>query len=107
MIPMAAKASAWCISSPTIFLPRRTSFAEGAGAGSSGGFVGGTNTKDVNTYSGPCPPVGDQPHHYVFSVYALDLAPGTLAPGLTRDLFLQAARGHVLAASSVVLRYAR
>jgi phosphatidylethanolamine-binding protein (PEBP) family uncharacterized protein len=43
----------------------------------------------------------------VFSVYALDLAPGTLTPGLTRDLFLQAVRGHALAASSIVLRYAR
>jgi Raf kinase inhibitor-like YbhB/YbcL family protein len=87
--------------------PAAKSFAEGAGAGASGGFVGGTNTRGVNSYSGPCPPVGDQPHHYVFSVYALDLAPGSLLPGLTRDLFLQAARGHVLAASSVVLRYAR
>jgi hypothetical protein len=83
------------------------SFAEGAGAGTAGGFVGGTNTRGLNSYSGPCPPVGDQPHHYVFSVYALDLAPGTLRPGLTRDAFLQAARGHVLAASSIVLRYAR
>lgn len=82
-------------------------FAEGAGTGVSGGFVGGTNTRGVNSYSGPCPPMGDQPHHYVFSVYALDLVPGTLPPGLTRDAFLQAARGHVLAASSVVLRYAR
>jgi Raf kinase inhibitor-like YbhB/YbcL family protein len=83
------------------------SFAEGAGAGTSGGFVGGTNTRGINSYAGPCPPAGDQPHHYVFSVYALDLAPGTLTPGLTRDLFLQAVRGHVLAASSIVLRYAR
>jgi Raf kinase inhibitor-like YbhB/YbcL family protein len=87
--------------------PMVHSFAEGAGSGSSGGFVGGLNVKNANTYFGPCPTVGDQPHHYVFSVYALDLAPGTLTPGLTRDLFLQAVRGHVLAASSIVLRYAR
>jgi Raf kinase inhibitor-like YbhB/YbcL family protein len=89
-------------------VPASTSaFAEGAGAASSGGFVGGTNTRGTPAYFGPCPPIGDQPHHYVFSVYALDLEPGTLAPGLTRELFLQAVRGHVLAASSVVLRYAR
>jgi phosphatidylethanolamine-binding protein (PEBP) family uncharacterized protein len=87
--------------------PMVHSFAEGAGSGSSGGFVGGLNVKNANTYFGPCPTVGDQPHHYAFSVYALDLAPGTLTPGLTRDLFLQAVRGHVLAASSIVLRYAR
>ena len=82
-------------------------FAEDFGSGASGGFVGGTNTRGVNSYSGPCPPPGDQPHHYVFSVYALDLASGTLAAGLTRDAFFQAVRGHVLAASSIVLRYAR
>jgi len=87
--------------------PQTRSFAEGAGAGASGGFAGGTNTRGVNSYFGPCPPVGDQPHHYVFSVYALDIPPGTLGGGLTRDAFLQAARGHVLAASSIVLRYAR
>ena len=87
--------------------PSATTLSEGAGGNSSGGFVGGTTTRGTNAYFGPCPPVGDQPHHYAFSVYALDLEPGTLSAGLTRDLFLQAARGHVLAASSVVLRYAR
>lgn len=25
-------------------------------------------------YGGPCPPVGDKPHHYVFTLYALDAA---------------------------------
>jgi Raf kinase inhibitor-like YbhB/YbcL family protein len=87
--------------------PSTSAFAEGAGAASSGSFVGGANTRGTASYFGPCPPVGDQPHHYVFSVYALDLEPETLAPGLTRELFFQAVRGHVLAASSVVLRYAR
>ena len=83
------------------------SFAEGGGSDAAQGFVGGTNTRGMNSYSGPCPPPGDQPHHYVFSVYALDLPSGTLQPGLTRDRFLQAVREHVLAASSIVLRYAR
>jgi Raf kinase inhibitor-like YbhB/YbcL family protein len=81
--------------------------AEGAGTSGSSLFVGGANTRGTTGYVGPCPPVGDRPHHYVFSVYALDLKPGTLPPGLTRDAFLQAVRGHVLAASSIVLRYAR
>jgi Raf kinase inhibitor-like YbhB/YbcL family protein len=87
--------------------PSVTSLAEGAGTVVSGLFVGGTNTRGTTTYFGPCPPVGDQPHHYVFGVYALDVAPGTLAPALTRDLLFQAIRGHVLAAASIVLRYAR
>jgi Raf kinase inhibitor-like YbhB/YbcL family protein len=87
--------------------PSVTSLAEGAGGVASGLFVGGTNTRGTTTYFGPCPPIGDQPHHYVFGVYALDLAPGTLAPALTRDLLFQAIRGHVLAAASIVLRDAR
>ncbi|MFI5013678.1 MAG: YbhB/YbcL family Raf kinase inhibitor-like protein [Hyphomicrobiales bacterium] len=87
--------------------PSTHSLDEGAGAAASSLVVGGTNTRGTTTYIGPCPPVGDQPHHYVFGVYALDLKPGTLAPGLTRNALLQAIRGHVLAASSIVLRYAR
>jgi len=87
--------------------PATASLAEGAGSAPSGLFVGGTNTRSTNAYFGPCPPVGDQPHHYVFGVYALDLPPGTLAAGLTRDQLFQEIRGHVLAASSIVLRYAR
>ncbi|SDR61931.1 hypothetical protein SAMN05519103_07681 [Rhizobiales bacterium GAS113] len=85
----------------------RSSLAEGEGTAAPGAFVGGTNTRGLTAYSGPCPPIGDQPHHYVFGVYALDIEPGSLAPGLTRDKLLEAMRGHVLAASSIVLRYAR
>jgi len=87
--------------------PSSAALEEGAGTAESGRFVGGTTTRGTTTYAGPCPTVGDQPHHYVFSVYALDLRPGSLAPALTRDAFLQAIRGHILAASSIVLRYAR
>jgi Raf kinase inhibitor-like YbhB/YbcL family protein len=84
-----------------------SALGEGAGMADRGLFVGGTNSRDTLAYAGPCPPIGDQPHHYVFSVYALDLKPGTLPPGLTRDALLQAIRGHVLAEASIVLRYAR
>jgi Raf kinase inhibitor-like YbhB/YbcL family protein len=84
-----------------------TSLAEGAGSAPSTQFVGGANNRGGNSYAGPCPPVGDRLHHYVFSVYALDLPPGKLQPGLTRDALLHAIRGYVLAASSIVLRYAR
>jgi Raf kinase inhibitor-like YbhB/YbcL family protein len=87
--------------------PSTNLLGEGAGSAASGLFVGGKNTRGTMDYAGPCPPIGEQPHHYVFSVYALDLKPGTLQPGLTRDALLQAMRRHVLAASSIVLRYAR
>ncbi|ASL46824.1 hypothetical protein bAD24_III05500 [Burkholderia sp. AD24] len=78
-----------------------------AGAGSPPGSVSGTNRTGGPGYYGPCPPVGDVPHHYVAQVYALDLPPDALPAGLTRDALLAAMKDHVLAASSTVLRYGR
>ena len=71
------------------------------------GSVGGTNRTGGPGYYGPCPPVGDVPHHYVAQVYALDLPPDALPAGLTRDALLAAIKDHVLAATSTVLRYGR
>jgi phosphatidylethanolamine-binding protein (PEBP) family uncharacterized protein len=35
------------------------------------GTLEGRNSFDKVGYSGPCPPEGDKPHHYVLSVYGL------------------------------------
>ena len=70
------------------------------------GFTGGSGTRGNANYVGPCPPRGDGQHHYLITVMALDLEP-TLAPGLTREAFLAAAKGHQLAASSVGGLFAR
>jgi phosphatidylethanolamine-binding protein (PEBP) family uncharacterized protein len=67
----------------------------------------GTNRTGGPGYYGPCPPVGDVPHHYVAQVYALDLPPDALPAGLTRDALHAAIKDHVLAATSTVLRYGR
>ena len=56
----------------------------------------GKNSWSELAYGGPCPPPGDPPHHYVFTLYALDLPPAALTPGLNRDAFLAAVKGHVL-----------
>ncbi|SRR5450830_20790 len=40
--------------------------------------VNGTN----GNYGGPCPPVGDAPHHYVFSLYALAVDKIAVAAGV-------------------------
>lgn len=56
--------------------------------------VEGRNGFDATGYGGPCPPEGDEPHRYVFTVYAsgadLDLKPGfsasELADALEADL---------------------
>ncbi|WNC93070.1 YbhB/YbcL family Raf kinase inhibitor-like protein [Paraburkholderia sp. FT54] len=71
------------------------------------GSVAGANQTGAAGYRGPCPPVGDNPHHYVAQVYALDLPPDALPPGLTREALHAAIKDHVIAATSTVLRYGR
>jgi Raf kinase inhibitor-like YbhB/YbcL family protein len=78
-----------------------------AGGAAPAGSVAGTNQTGGTGYHGPCPPVGDVPHHYVAQVFALDLPPDALPAGLTREKLLAAMKDHVLAASSTVLRYGR
>ena len=59
-------------------------------------------------YQGPCPPVGGKPHHYIFTVSALDIP---AIPGMTADstaAFLAASiRGHILAQGTYFGTYAR
>ncbi|SDV47521.1 YbhB/YbcL family Raf kinase inhibitor-like protein [Chitinasiproducens palmae] len=69
--------------------------------------AGGRNTAGTDVYAGPCPPMGETPHHYVFQLFALDLAPDALPPGLDRAAFIAASRGHVVGYTSVARRYAR
>jgi Raf kinase inhibitor-like YbhB/YbcL family protein len=67
------------------------------------GYVGGSGAAGNHDYMGPCPTPGHT-NHYVFSLYALDLAPDALQPGLTREQFLDAVKGHVLDNGSLVGR---
>ena len=84
-----------------------TSFAEGEMTKQSEKFVGGKGTRDNAMYIGPCPPVGDALHHYVFTVIATDLEPTALKAGLTRDELYTAIRGHAKGGTSIVGRYQR
>jgi Raf kinase inhibitor-like YbhB/YbcL family protein len=87
--------------------PARGSLPEGAGSESAGGMVQGKTGFPTPGYGGPCPPVGDPPHHYVFTLYALDLAPGALEPGLDRDGLLNATKGHAIATATYTGLYQR
>jgi Raf kinase inhibitor-like YbhB/YbcL family protein len=55
-------------------------------------------------YRGPAPPPG-KPHHYHFTVYALDVA--GLAPGLTKAQLVEAIQGHVIGQGELVAIYER
>jgi Raf kinase inhibitor-like YbhB/YbcL family protein len=86
---------------------RVTALKEGAGAAAGAGFTGGINMQSSPRYAGPCPKPGDSFHHYMFTVYALDLPPAALGPGLSRDALQSAITGHIVAASTLVGRFER
>jgi Raf kinase inhibitor-like YbhB/YbcL family protein len=69
------------------------------------GTLQGRNSYGTTSYGGPCPPPGS-PHHYRFTLYALD-QPAALAAGATREQLLGATRSHVLAQARLVGLYQR
>jgi Raf kinase inhibitor-like YbhB/YbcL family protein len=86
--------------------PATRTLAPGFGSQPSPAFTGGRNDAGTLLYFGPCPPPGP-PHHYVFTVYALDLAPARLPPGLTRAAFLHAIAKHRLAQAQISAGFGR
>jgi Raf kinase inhibitor-like YbhB/YbcL family protein len=57
-------------------------------------------------YHGPCPPRGDKPHRYIFTLYALD-TDFPFTQQTTYAAFRFTIRGHVLATASLTGRYGR
>lgn len=60
------------------------------------GTVQGANGSGKNSYTGPCPPKGGAPHHYNFTLYALDTQL-SLPAGKSKSDVEKAIQGHVLA----------
>ena len=59
-------------------------------------------------WGGPCPPTGDSPHRYIFTIYALDIpAIEGAGPSMTGARFIFSMRGHLLAQGSIEGRYGR
>ena len=56
-------------------------------------------------YRGPAPPPG-KPHHYTWTVYALD-AELKLDQGLNRNQLLEAMKGHIIGQGSLIAIYER
>lgn len=84
-----------------------TSLAAGEGNRASSYLVAGVNSRQLETYFGPCAPATDIPHHYIYSIYALDMAKNELPPKLTREQFLEKAKGRILNLTSIVGTYKR
>jgi Raf kinase inhibitor-like YbhB/YbcL family protein len=83
----------------------KTGLKEGEANAPSSEFKGGKSTVNQEVYFGPCPPLGDKPHPYIFTLIATDLAPGTLTAGMTRDELGAALQGHVVGATGLITRY--
>lgn len=64
----------------------------------------GKNDFGTSGYGGPCPPPGDSPHHYVFTIYALNEA---LGGSLNGPQLLDAVKGHILGKAQLVGRFGR
>ncbi|MDB5406534.1 MAG: phosphatidylethanolamine-binding family protein [Rhodospirillales bacterium] len=78
---------------------------EGEASAPSSEFKVGKSTVNQPAYFGPCPPIGDKPHPYIFTLIATDLAPGTLNAGMTREELAAALNGHILGATGLISRY--
>ena len=85
--------------------PEANGLPEGAAVAAPAGFSAGKNSLGLH-YLGPCPPRGNAPQHYVFTLIATSLEAGALPPGLDKAAVLEAFKGgKALGAASLVLRF--
>ena len=84
-----------------------------AGAGSEGsknlpaGAIQGRTDFGFSHYGGPCPPVGDHPHHYEIRVYALKVTSLPLDETATGAEVGPSLEANALATAKIVGRYSR
>ena len=73
------------------------------------GAVQGYNDGGYTGYRGGCPPVGDAPHHYFYTVTAMDTVFKGVGAGTTGTAvdFMMSKAGHVLARGQIVVTYKR
>jgi len=89
--------------------PSVTSFPADASRNMVAGAIQGFGDAGVSAYHGPCPPVGDKPHHYFITVSAMDKMFTGFGPtaGGARVAFLMSKVGKVLARGQYVGLYGR
>ncbi len=64
-------------------------------------FTEGTTSFGFTGYGGPCPPATGEIHHYLFLLYAINIA-HVGGQGLKFGEVVSAIRGHVLGATSII-----
>lgn len=86
-----------------------TSLAAGAGNGRNAPEGSDEGTTDFGTkgYGGPCPPVGDRPHHYHFTVFALKTQKLDLPGNATAAFVGFNLNANKLATAQIIARYGR
>lgn len=65
--------------------------------------IEGRNSKGMNKYVGPCPPVGI--HHYHFQVFALDTKLSSLPPSSNEKELKAAMQNHIIAKGELIGLY--
>jgi Raf kinase inhibitor-like YbhB/YbcL family protein len=82
--------------------------AEGAGSRDRGGALQmAENDFGNNRYDGPQPPPGDEPHHYHFRLFALDVPELDVDSDCSAAEVLEAAKAHAIAEADAVGVFAR
>ncbi|WP_345990195.1 YbhB/YbcL family Raf kinase inhibitor-like protein [Sulfurimonas sp. HSL1-2] len=87
-----------------------TSLPSGAGNDAKGlpkGAVQSMTSFGQAGFGGACPPVGDRPHRYVFTVYALDVAELDLDASAMPALVGYMLNAHAVAKASLMAYYGR
>lgn len=82
------------------------------GAGSAGGklpvgSVQARNDFGESSFGGACPPVGDKPHHYVFTVWALDAESLPVTAQSSAAMVGYMLNQHKIAKASITATYGR
>jgi Raf kinase inhibitor-like YbhB/YbcL family protein len=70
------------------------------------GLPQGENSAGKNGYAAPCPPKGDSPHRYVFTIYALK-EPIDAQPGAPPDEVIEKIEDAALGRGTLTATYAR
>ena len=69
--------------------------------------IQGTNDFGSVGYGGPCPPAGDKPHRYEFTLWALDTAKPPFGATVTGSAIAPWLAQHALAKTTLTATYAR